>query len=914
MDAFTLRAEVLEDWKKLLHECADDAPPERFVYLWSLDAAQVAEGDAALMGTDALLHLIQAVEEIKCSTKARIDLVTRGAQPPGRAMNGVAVVQAPLLGFLRVILNEYPNLSGRGIDLAPEASASDQSLLWSELLREDAEREVAFRGEARYVQRLARGRSTQEEWLDPAIPLRLESRERGHLDTLRFMPFALPACGPGEVLIEVKAAGMNFRDVLKALALYPGEAPDARIFGDEVAGVVKAVGARVDHVAPGDRVFGLAVFGLASSTVARGGDVRRIPGGLSFEQAATLPVVFMTAWHALQNVARMRKGERILVHAGAGGVGMAAVQIAHYLGAEVIATAGNPTKRSLLETLGVKYVIDSRRADFADAVLELTGRRGVDVVLNALAAEAIPMGLSCLAEFGRFIEIGKRDIYQNARIPLWPLRRNASFHVVAMDAVFSGDETLTRQMLEEISGLIENRTLFPLPFRSFPACRVDSAFRLMAQGKHIGKVVVAFPEAFLPRRGEPLRPAFAINSEGCYLITGAFGGFGKVLAQWLVEGGARHLVLTSRGGAATPDAETFVQSLRKRGVDVKVVRADIGSRSDVARLIAEIRSAGQPLRGVFHLAMVIDDAPLVSLTRERIRSVMAPKAQGAWLLHEATRDFELDCFVMFSSVSSIFGNPAQASYGAANAFLDSLAHHRRSLGLPALTVNWGVLGGEGYVARNKRVAEFLARQGTTELSPREVMTLLESSLKAGATQVMAIRVDWTKWRQFFRGMQENPLFEQIFAAVEGQETGGATSDLRLKIESAGPEELEGIIGQAVRDAVGSVLRVKPDMLRDDQPLTDLGLDSLMGVEIENSIEGSLGVALPQASLIRARTIGQIVALIAEHMGAKKTGGSLVATASRMTMPEAASADEVNLEALSDEEIEGLLGDDAEDKR
>ena len=175
----------------------------------------------------------------------------------------------------------------------PEASASDQSLLWSELLREDAEREVAFRGEARYVQRLARGRSTQEEWLDPAIPLRLESRERGHLDTLRFMPFALPACGPGEVLIEVKAAGMNFRDVLKALALYPGEAPDARIFGDEVAGVVKGVvGARVDHVAPGDRVFGLAVFGLASSTVARGGDVRRIPGGLSFEQAATLPCSF----------------------------------------------------------------------------------------------------------------------------------------------------------------------------------------------------------------------------------------------------------------------------------------------------------------------------------------------------------------------------------------------------------------------------------------------------------------------------------------------------------------------------------------------------------------------------------------------------------------------------------------------
>ncbi len=910
-DSFILRSEALEDWKQLLHECAEDAPPERFVYLWSLDAPRPnAEGDAALMGTDALLHLIQAVEDIKYSAKLRMDLITRGAQPPGRAMNAVAVAQAPLVGLLRVIRNEYPNFSGRGIDLPPDASASDESLLWSELLREDAEREVAFRGEARYVQRLVRGRALHEEWLDPTAPLRLESRERGHLDTLLFMPFALPACGVGEVLIEVKAAGMNFRDVLKALALYPGEAPDAGIFGDEVAGVVKAVGAGVHHVAPGDRVFGLAVFGLASHTLARGGNVRRIPGGLSFEQAATLPVVFMTAWHALQNVARMREGERILVHAGAGGVGMAAIQIAHHLGAEVLATAGSPAKRALLGTLGVQHVIDSRRADFTGAVMELTGRRGVDVVLNSLAAEAIPMGLSCLAEFGRFIEIGKRDIYQNARIPLWPLRRNASFHVVAMDAVFSGDEALTQRILEEISRLVENGVLFPLPFRSFPACRVDSAFRLMAQGKHIGKVVVAFPEAFLPRRGEPLQPTFTIDSKGCYLVTGAFGGFGKVLAQWLVEGGARHLVLTSRSGAAAPDAEAFVQTLRKRGVDVRVVQADIGSPADVARLISEIRSADRPLRGLFHLAMVIDDAPLVSLTRERIRSVMAPKAYGAWLLHESTRDFDLDCFVMFSSVSSIFGNPAQGSYGAANAFLDSLAHHRRALGLPALTINWGVLGGEGYVARNTRVAEFLARQGTAELSPREVMTLLESSLTAGATQVMAIRVDWAKWRQFFRGMQENPLLERIFAAVEGQETGRATGDLRLKIKSATPEELAGIIQQAVRDSVGSVLRVKPDTLRDDQPLTDLGLDSLMGVEIENSIEGSLGVSLPQASLIRARTIGQIVSLIAEHMGAKSAGGTLAATAAGISVPESASADEVNLEALSDEEIAQLLGDEA----
>ena len=529
--------------------------PERIIYLWNLDTQ--IDGDGTI-GTDALLHLVQSLDSTWPTTKLRIDSVTRGAEAVGRDASPALVAQAPALGLMRVILNEYPNYACRGIDLPPTPSAADANLLWMELLRAESEREVAFRGEARYVQRLERGRPRHERTLDPAVPLRLESRERGQLDTLRFVPFAQPSCGPGEVIIDVKAAGMNFRDVLKALALYPGEAPDARIFGDEVCGIVTAVGSDVTHVGPGDRVFGLAVFGLSTQTTARASDVRRIPNDLSFEEAATIPVVFMTAWHALKNVARLRKGETALIHAGAGGVGMAAVQIAHHLGAEVIASAGSPAKRTLLQTLGVKHVIDSRRGDFAEAVMELTDRRGVDVVLNALAGEAIPMGLGCLAEFGRFVEIGKRDIYQNSRIPLRPLRRNASFHVVAMDAVFAGDESLTREMLEEISDLVEQRALYPLPFRAFPANNVGSAFRLMASGKHIGKVVVSFPETFVPRRGEPIASKFEMKSDGCYLITGAFGGFGKVIANWLVNCGARHLVLSSRNGASTPEAEAFV--------------------------------------------------------------------------------------------------------------------------------------------------------------------------------------------------------------------------------------------------------------------------------------------------------------------------------------------------------------------
>ncbi len=253
------------------------------------------------------------------------------------------------------------------------------------------------------------------------------------------------------------------------------------------------------HVAPGDQVFGLAVFGLATHTIARAGDVRRHPSRPNFRGRSDPPGRVHDRLACFAKVARVRKGERVLVHAGAGGVGMAAIQIALHLGARVIASAGSPSKRALLKTLGVEDVIDSRRGDFAESVMDLTGGKGVDVVLNALAGEAIPMGLGCLAEFGRFIEIGKRDIYQNSRIPLRPLRNNSSFHVVAMDAVFHGDEELTRQMLEEISKLVEKGALRPLPFRAFPASRADAAFRLMSGGKHIGKVVISFPRPFVPR-------------------------------------------------------------------------------------------------------------------------------------------------------------------------------------------------------------------------------------------------------------------------------------------------------------------------------------------------------------------------------------------------------------------------------
>ena len=901
-DGYTIDPASEADWAKLA-DALSTGIPRRLLYLWSLSAP--LDGDVhyhviALRNLSVFLGCFGAG-----AGGIRVDVVTRGAQPVGRHDETLDVTSGAVLGVLRVVLNENPHLVVRGIDLPPVASARDAALLLRELSREEPEREIALRDEARYGQRITRGLPVCAGELGPEVPLRVESRERGVLDSLQLTPFSMPVCEAGQVLIRVDAAGLNFRDVLKALGLYPAETVDARMYGDEVAGEVIAVGNGVTHVKPGDRVFGLAVFGLATHTLARAEDVLPIPAGITPEQAATIPVVFMTAWHSLVNVARIRAGEKILVHAGAGGVGMAAIQIAHHLGAEVIASAGSPAKRTLLKTLGVAHVVDSRRGDFAEEVKRLTNGRGVDAVLNALAAEAIPMGLSCLAEFGRFIEIGKRDIYQNSKLPMWHLRKNASFHVVAMDAVFAGDAGLTRQLMAEITTLVAGGKLRPLLHRSFPANRLDAAFRLMAGGKHTGKVILNFAEPFVARQGEvPVAP-FRIDHDALYLVTGGFGGFGRSLARWLAEKGARHLILTSRQGAAAPGADEFIAELRAAGTGVVAVAADIGTPEGVDAVMKHVRESGRALKGVFHLAMVIDDAPLTDLTPERMASVLNPKARGAWLLHEATRDQPLDAFVMFSSASSVFGNPAQGNYSAANAFLDSLAHHRRALGQPALAVNWGALGGEGYVARNERVAEYLARIGTGLLEPREIFEVLENLLATRAPQVAGMRIDWAKWRQASKGAQENLLFERVLAGTaEADESGGKVGDWRKRIDAADPAERQGIIILALQEVVGSVLRVKPESLRPEQPLTDLGLDSLMGVEIENMIESSVGVTLPPTSLLRARTIGQIAGLIDEHLG----GGPKTAPAAVNVQEAVVTVDEIDFDELDAGALEEILSD------
>jgi NADPH:quinone reductase-like Zn-dependent oxidoreductase len=436
---------------------------------------------------------------------------------------------------------------------------------------------------------------------------RLETSALGVIDKLEFRTIERRKPGPGEVEVEVAAAGLNFSDVMKALGLYPGLEDGPIPLGIECAGRVAAVGEGVKDLEPGAEVVAIAPFSFASHVTTPSRLVAPKPAGLSFEEAATIPIAFLTAHYALEHLGQLCRGERVLVRSATGGVGLAAIQLARRAGAEIYATAGTPAKRNLLLSLGIEQVMDSRSTDFADEIMVRTAGEGVDLVLNSLAGEAISKGLGVLRDNGRFLEIGKRDIYQNSRVGLRPFRKNLSFMGIDLDRELRRRPELLAGLFQQLLKRFDEGTLRPLVHRVFPASNVSAAFRYMAQAKHVGKVVISLSDQTVPVAPAADREtSFAAGK--AYLITGGLGGFGLILARWMVDRGARHLVLMGRAGARTAEAQAAVEQLRAGGAEVIVARADVSRADDVARVLGEIEGRGRPLGGVMHAAMVLDDS------------------------------------------------------------------------------------------------------------------------------------------------------------------------------------------------------------------------------------------------------------------------------------------------------------------
>ncbi|HEY1279363.1 MAG TPA: SDR family NAD(P)-dependent oxidoreductase [Acidimicrobiales bacterium] len=821
------------DVERVLSEAADDGF-DAMLHLWSLD------DDAIDAGLRSALHATQAL--IRHGGATRLWFVTRGAQPLGAAAPDPD--QAALWGFARSVGLEHPELRPVCLDLDP-AAATDPAAAIVDLLAAGApDDQLALRGDTLLAARVVRSRAPA-----PAEPLELAVTERGTLDNLVVRPATRRAPGPGEVEIRVHATGLNFKDVLNALGLYPG---DPGPLGGECAGVVVAVGDGVTDLEVGDAVVAVAPGSFRTHVTCSAALVGRKPATMTFAEAAGLLIPNITAEFALRHVGRLRAGERVLIHAAAGGVGLAAVALAQRCGAEVYATAGSEAKRAVLAALGVAHVYDSRSVAFADALMADTHDEGVDVVLNSLAGEFVAASLRVVRTGGRFLEIGKRD-----HIPAEAAARfDGEYHVIDWGQTALEDPDVVRSILSDVLAAATDASRPPIPVTTFPFERAHDAFRFMAQARHTGKIVVTQPAA----RAD--RPAAPIRADGTYLITGGLSGLGLLTARHLAERGARHLVLVGRRPpSAAADAE--IAGLRAQGVEVAVVQGDVSRRDDIASTLELVAATMPPLRGVFHAAGVLDDGAVTQQRWDRFTTVLAPKVDGARHLHDLTQTASLDHFVLYASIASLVGSPGQTNHAAANAWLDALAHRRAAFGPPALSIDWGAWSEIG-AAAERGVDTRAGDRGVGAIAPTEGLAALDHLLAGSRTQVGVAVVDWSVLLGRYPHGPPASLSELAGttrpAAAPELPTAGST----LRLDDVPPHRRRAALLEWVRDQAAHVLDIAPGQLADRTPLSDLGLDSLMAVELRNL----LGTALATATPLPATLVFDYptVAAIATYLG------------------------------------------------
>ncbi|NES40467.1 type I polyketide synthase [Moorena sp. SIO2C4] len=851
-----------EQFQQLL---AENPGITQIVYLWgvqeieskdNLEIQTVQEQSCA-----TVLHLVQAIINSKPETIPKLWLVTRGTQ---RVISDSEVINpeyGSLWGLGRVIAQEHPELGCKRLDCDPNLEQTQiLDSLVAELLSEDVEDQIAIRQGSRYVARLVQ-KPQQKPITSADQPVQLKLSEYGVIDNLNWQPMQRKTPLANEVEIEVAAVGLNFRDVLNALGLlkdYYAEhfnitSAEQLTFGFECAGKISAVGEQVSQWQVGDEVIGLLLHdGLSSFITTSVEYVVAKPKQMSFSEAATLPLTFLTAQYGLQHLAKIQPGERVLIHAAAGGVGQAAVQIAQVAGAEIFATA-SPSKWEFLQSLGIKHIMNSRTLDFAEEIMKRTAGEGVDVVLNSLNGEYIPQSLAVLTPKGRFVEIGKIGIWEKEQVK--EKRPDVSYFPFDLQEAVQQQPGLIGQLSEELTQQWNQGKLKALPHKVFPSTEITAAFRYMQQAKHVGKVVVSMPEA----QSEPK----SITADASYLITGGLGALGLEVAQWMVTQGARNIVLTGRR-APKETAQKIIEELETAGASVSVLLGDVSQREDLAKIFQQIQASLPPLKGVIHSAGVLDDALVQNMSWSQFTKVMAPKVQGTWYLHQLTKDFPLDFFVCFSSIASMLGSPGQSNYAAGNGFMDALAHYRRSMGLPGLSINWGAWASAGMAAslavQNQQRMESM---GLSAIEPERGMQALGSLLSESQSQVGVFPVNWSQFIRQFPGGQKIPFLSDFISQTPSLTQKSA---FREELEAALVSDRHELLTTHLRLAIAKTLGWKDTQkIGMRQPLFDLGLDSLTAVELKNRLESSLGTSLSSTLLFDYPTVEALVEYLANDV-------------------------------------------------
>ena len=777
--------------------------------------------------------------------------------------------QTAVSGLIRTSRIEIPGLEVKLIDF-DSANPPPETLL-AEIAGEDAETEVAWRDGMRVIPRLCRASVAD---LPGARPRQSASsvvrlREPGPGVELRDAPPRAPLA-PDEIRIRVEAAGVNFRDTMKALGIYPVTNDLDLILGDECAGEVVETGSGVADFAAGDKVIAVTPGCFAGEVVAKASRAVLRPSGLSAAEAATVPVVYLTALYALRDIGRMRCGDTVLIHSAAGGVGLAAVQLAQRTGAEIFATAGSETKREALRRMGVKHVMDSRTLGFRDEVMRATGGRGVDTILNSLAGEFLVQSLACLAPGGRFLEIGKRDLYENSKLGLAAFRANQSFTAIDMAQVLLHDPEKTRSLLRDIAEMLAKKEIKPLPHRTLPLEEAPAALREMAQGTHLGKLVLEVPPS--PDAPEALAPPF--RNDAAYLVTGGVRGFGLATADWMVSHGARHLALVGRSNQKSAVLSSALERWKKSGIEVRVFAADLAERGAVEKIFAGIRESMPPLRGIIHAATRYESATLANADEETLRASFGAKACGAQHLDACSEGLELDFFVLYSSVAGVLGNAGQAGYAAANAFLQGLAAKRRAEGRPALVVHWGALSDAGHVADHAEIASLLESRGLGGMTAAESTVALGQIMRSSAGEAVIARIRWEDAAGLGIGADAPRLRELVAISASGSSGGGKSA--REAILSLPAEERLPAMTADLAAQLSEILRLPEASIEPGASLKDLGLDSLISIETVIRIERRFAVSLPQGWITADTTLEDLAGKLLHLIGTTSATPSSVA--------------------------------------
>ncbi|WP_395312050.1 sulfolipid-1 biosynthesis phthioceranic/hydroxyphthioceranic acid synthase [Mycobacterium sp. AMU20-3851] len=801
----------------------------------------VTDEQSGVRGGDNVRHLVKIARELPETPgeSPSLHVLTRNAQTvlPEDSAN---LDEAGLRGLVRVIGTEYPQLSATQIDVD---DYTDPAQIAAQLVSGSDEDETAWRSSLWYVARLVPGPLRPEERrttvVNPAREgMRLQIRTPGDIQSLELAAFERVAPGPGQIEVSVTASNLNFADVLVAFGRYPSFEGRLPKLGADFAGVVTAVGPGVTNHKVGDRVGGISADGAWATFVTCDANLAvTLPPGLPTNRAAAVPSAHATAWYSLHDLARISAGDKVLIHSATGGVGQAAVAIARAAGAEIYATAGSEARRELLRGMGIEHIYDSRSTEFAEQIRRDTDGYGVDIVLNSLTGAAQRAGLELLSFGGRFVEIGKRDIYGDTRMGLFPFRRNLSFYAVDLALLSLTDSDTLRRLLEVCYQQIADGVL-PLPETThYPLEDGATAIRVMGAAEHTGKLVLDIPHGGQINAVVPPEEAHAVRGDGAYVITGGLGGLGLFLAEKLAGSGAGRIVLNGRS-APPPAAKEVIERIRRSGTEVEVELGDIAEPDTADRLVVAACATGLPLRGVLHGAAVVEDAALPNITDELVERDWAPKVYGALNLHRATLKQTLDWFCVFSSAAALVGSPGQGAYAAANSWLDAFTHWRRSQGLPGTAIAWGPWAEIGAGAA-------MAENSDAAIEPEEGAFAFEMLLRHDRAYSGYAPVVGTPWLAAFA---QTSKFAEAFQSSGQRNTGSA---FLAELHDLPRDEWPARMRRMISEQISLILRRAVDP---DRPLAEYGLDSLGTLEVRTRIEAETGIRIGSTDISTIRAL------------------------------------------------------------